>query len=107
MTACFIVADKYDSKQSYKDTNGYFSGVDSINNYSVCIENRNGSSYMKYQQEETLKRAYELLKEFSIKPIQSRINCDSFDKEVMLGLEAEIVLFFIFELYVVKIFTNV
>lgn len=85
----FIVADKYDLKQSYKDTNGYFSGVASINNYPVYIENHNKNSNVKYQQEETLKRAYELLKEFRIKPMHSRIDCGSFDKEVILVVEAK------------------
>ena len=60
----FIPAEKYDSKRSYKYADGYFPGIASINNYPVYIENRNGNSNVKYQQAETLKRAYGVLAEF-------------------------------------------
>ena len=84
----FIPTDKYDSKRSYKHADGYFPGIASIGNFPVYIENRNGNSNVKYKQEETLKRAYGILSEFSIKVKYSRMDCGSFDKEVIPVVEA-------------------
>lgn len=84
----FIPTDKYDSKRSYKHANGYFPGIASIGNFPIYIENRNGNSNVKYKQEETLKRAYGILSEFSIKVKYSRMDCGSFDKEVIPVVEA-------------------
>lgn len=84
----FIPTDKYDSKRSYKHADGYFPGIASIGNYPVYIENRNGNSNVKYKQEETLKRAYSVLSEPGIKIKFSRMDCGSFDKEVIPVVEA-------------------
>ncbi len=84
----FIPTDKYDSKRSYKHADGYFPGIASIGNYPVYIENRNGNSNVKYKQEETLKRAYSILSESGIKIKFSRMDCGSFDKEVIPVVEA-------------------
>jgi len=77
----FIPTDKYDSKRSYKHADGYYPGTASIGNYPVYIENRNGNSNVKYQQEQALQRAYDLLGEFGIRPKYSRMDCGSFDRE--------------------------
>jgi len=58
----FIPTDKYDSKRSYKKADGYFPGIATIENNPVYIENRNGNSNVKYKQEQTLERAYAVLK---------------------------------------------
>lgn len=84
----FIPTDKYDPKRSYKHADGYFPGIASIGNFPVYIENRNGNSNVKYLQEETLKRAYSILFEFGIKVKFSRMDCGSFDKEVIPVVEA-------------------
>lgn len=91
----FLPTDKYDSKRSYKKADGYFPGIGSINNFPVYIENRNGNSNVKYKQEETLKRAYNLLNEFDIKVKYSRMDCGSFDKDVIPVVEANSEFFFI------------
>lgn len=84
----FIPTDKYDSKRSYKHADGYFPGIASIGNFPVYIENRNGNSNVKYRQEETLERAYSVLSESGIKIKFSRMDCGSFDKEVVPVVEA-------------------
>ena len=91
----FIPTAKYDSKRSYKKSDGYFPGIATINNHPVYIENRNGNSNVKYKQEETLKRAYSTLKEFGIKPKYSRMDCGSFTKEIIPVVETNSDFFFI------------
>ena len=59
--------EKYDTKRSYKHAVCYFQGIASISNFPVYIENRNGSSNVKNKQDETLKRAFEILTEKGIK----------------------------------------
>jgi len=91
----FIPNDKYDSKRSYKHADGYFPGIASINNMPVYFENRNGNSNVKFKQEDTLTRAYKLLKEFSIPVKRSRMDCGSFSKEIVKVVEAHSELFYI------------
>lgn len=91
----FIPTDKYDSKRSYKHADGYFPGIASIGNLPVYIENRNGNSNVKYKQDETLKRAYEILAEKGIKIKHSRMDCGSFDQKVVPVVEANSKYFYI------------
>jgi len=91
----FIPTDKYDSKRSYKHADGYFPGIASIGNLPVYIENRNGNSNVKYKQDETLKRAYEVLAEKGIKIKHSRMDCGSFDQKVVPVVEANSKYFYI------------
>ncbi len=79
----FIPTEKYDSKKSYKHSDGYFPGIATINNMPVYIENRNGNSNVKYKQEETLERAYSLLTKYDIKVKRSRMDCGSFTEAVI------------------------
>jgi len=83
----FIPTGKHDAKRSYKHADGYFPGIASINNMPVYFENRNGNSNVKFKQEETLKRAYSLLKEFGISIKRSRMDCGSFSKEIVKVVE--------------------
>jgi hypothetical protein len=91
----FIPTDKYDSKRSYKQADGYFPGIASIGNFPVYIENRNGNSNVKYMQDETLKRAYQILGENKIKVKHSRMDCGSFDQSVVPVVEANSTYFYI------------
>jgi hypothetical protein len=91
----FIPNDKYDSKRSYKHADGYFPGIASINNMPVYFENRNGNSNVKFKQEDTLTRAYGLLKEFGVSVKRSRMDCGSFSKEIVSVVEANCELFYI------------
>ncbi len=84
----FIPTEKYDSKRSYKKADGYFPGIASIGNHPVYIENRNGNSNVKYKQNETLSRVYNLLSWHGIKVKHSRMDCGSFDRTVIPVVEA-------------------
>lgn len=91
----FIATEKYDSKTSYKKSKGYFPGIASINNHPVYIENRNGNSQVKYKQEETLARAYTIVNQAGITITHSRMDCGSFDREVIPVVEANSKFFYI------------
>ena len=91
----FIPTDKYDSKRSYKQADGYFPGIASIGNFPVYIENRNGNSNVKYMQDKTLTRAYQILGENKIKVKHSRMDCGSFDQSVVPVVEANSKYFYI------------
>jgi Transposase DDE domain group 1 len=91
----FIPTDKYDSKRSYKQADGYFPGIASIGNFPVYIENRNGNSNVKYMQDQTLTRAYQILGENKIKVKHSRMDCGSFDQSVVPVVEANSKYFYI------------
>jgi hypothetical protein len=91
----FLPADKHDAKRSYKHADGYFPGIASIDNMPVYIENRNGNSNVKYKQDQTLQRAYGLLKGFGIKVKRSRMDCGSFSKEIVKTVEANSQYFYI------------
>jgi len=91
----FIPTDKYDSKRSYKQADGYFPGIASIGNFPVYIENRNGNSNVKYMQDKTLTRAYQILGENKIKVKHSRMDCGSFDQSVVPVVEANSTYFYI------------
>jgi hypothetical protein len=82
-----IPTEKYDSKLSYKMKKGYFPGIASIDDMPVYIENRNGNSNVKYLQEDTLERAYGLLKEEGIKINRSRMDCGSYTKDIVSVVE--------------------
>lgn len=91
----FIPTGKYDSKRSYKKADGYFPGIASIDNLPVYIENRNGNSNVKYQQAQTLMRAYTTLSEQNIKVKHSRMDCGSFTHEVVKVVESNSDYFYI------------
>ena len=68
-----IATEKYDARSTYKKSEGYQPGVASIGKNIVYIEDRNGNSPAKYQQEETLTRAFSLLDQqgICIKPFRA------------------------------------
>ena len=59
------------------------------------LENRNGNSNVKFKQEETLQRVYDLLACKEIKIKRSRMDCGSFTKEVIKVVEENSELFYI------------
>jgi len=91
----FIPTGKYDAKRSYKKADGYFPGIASIDNNLVGFENRNGNSGVKFLQDETLERIFNLLAEQQIRPKHSRMDCGSFDKKVIAVLEENSEFFFV------------
>ena len=74
---------KLDAKRTYKNTTGYFPGVATINDKIVYIENRDGNANVKIAQDETLKRAYELLQKNGIKINRSRMDAGSYAKDIV------------------------
>ncbi len=84
----FIPNGKYDSVRGYKQADGYFPGIASIDNHPVYIEGRNGNSNVKFRQADTLERTYALLHGNGIKVAHSRMDCGSFTKEVLATVEA-------------------
>lgn len=91
----FIPCEKYDSKKSYKMKYGYFPGIATIGKNIVYLENRNGNSNVKFKQEETLERIYNLLLSQGVKIKRSRMDCGSFTKEVIKVVEENSELFYI------------
>jgi len=54
-----IATEKYEAKKAYKKCEGYQPGVACIGDNIVYIEGRNGNSQAKFQQAETLGRAFD------------------------------------------------
>jgi hypothetical protein len=91
----FIPAGKHDAKRSYKQADGYFPGIASIDNMPVFIEGRNGNSQVKYRQAQTLEKAYANLAGAGIEIDKSRMDCGSFSKEIIRVVEGNCKHFYI------------
>jgi hypothetical protein len=78
-----IVHEKYDAKTTYKQNTGYFSGVGSIGNNIVYIENRDGNANVKIAQEETLERSFKLLNNNNIYINRSRMDAGSYSEKII------------------------
>lgn len=90
-----IATEKYDAKNTYKHTKGYFPGVASIGDKIVYIENRDGNANVKLEQAATLTRAYNLLKENDIQVHRSRMDAGSYSKDIIEVVAANSELFYI------------
>lgn len=90
-----IATEKYDSKRTYKKIDGYQPGIGSIGKLVVFIEGRNGNSQAKYQQLETLGRAFETLEENKVNFARFRADSASYQKEVVELVEARTSCFYI------------
>ena len=90
-----IATEKYDTKRTYKQCNGYFPGIATIENKIVYIEILNGNANVKFEQKSTLSRAYGLLNENGIKINRSRMDAGSYSKEIIKVVAANSKLFYI------------
>lgn len=90
-----IATEKYDTKNTYKHTKGYFPGVASIGNNIVYVENRDGNANVKFEQAATLTRAYSLLEENGIEINRSRMDAGSYSKDIIKVVAAHSKLFYI------------
>lgn len=90
-----LPTEKQDARMSYKQKKGYFPGVCVINGMPVYIENRSGNTNVKYGQDETLTRAYQLLKEEGIKIKRSRMDCGSYSENIINVVESNCKYFYI------------
>jgi len=71
----YIHCEKYDPKNGYKMKKDCFPSVDSTRNYTIYFENRNGNSNVKFHQDETLLKVFELFKTNNIKVDWVRVDC--------------------------------
>jgi hypothetical protein len=78
-----IATEKYDAKRTYKQCQGYQPGVACIGEHIVYIEGRNGNSQAKYQQKETLSRAFNLLDNEQIAIKRFRADSASYQQNVV------------------------
>jgi len=90
-----IATEKHDTNRTYKHCNGYFPGVATIDNMVVYIENRDGNANVKFEQESTLSRAYNLLSKNGIKINRSRMDAGSYSKEIIKVIAFNSKLFYI------------
>ena len=79
----FIATEKYDATYSYKKANGYFPGIAQLNLHPFYIENRDGNANVKFEQAETLERAFAQLGANGIRVDKARMDCGSYSKEVV------------------------
>ena len=82
-----IATEKYDARRTYKKCEGYQPGVASIGKNIVYIEGGNGNSPAKYQQEETLTRAFSLLDQHGICIKRFRADSASYQQKVISLVE--------------------
>jgi hypothetical protein len=78
-----ISTEKYDAKKSYKKCHGYQPGVACIGENIVYIEGRNGNSQAKFQQAQTLGRAFDLLSDAGISIKRFRADGASYQQKVV------------------------
>lgn len=97
--------NKWDAKNTYKKTKGYFPGIATIGNKVIAIENRDGNANVKFKQEETLERIYTLLSSEGITINRSRMDAGSYSKRLLMWL-INIVSCFIYEPIRAPIYLN-
>ena len=90
-----IEHEKWDAKRTYKNTTGYFSGVASIGNMIVYVENRDGNANVKIAQDETLTRLFGLLERNEIRINRSRMDAGSYSKNIIDTVSKNCNLFYI------------
>lgn len=90
-----IPCEKYDTKYSYKKCFGYFPGVATIDDKIVYIENRDGNANVKFEQAQTLERAYSSLGKEGVRIHRSRMDCGSYAKDIIEVVDKHSDLFYI------------
>lgn len=90
-----IATEKWDAARTYNSCYGYQPGVASIDNMPVYIEGRGGNSQAKYQQEETLGRAFQHLRDHQVTIGRFRGDSASYQQEVVQVVEANCERFYI------------
>ena len=82
-----IATEQYDARRTYKKCEGYQPDVASIGKNIVYIEGRNGNSQAKYQQKETLTKAFSLLDQQGICIKHFRADSASYQQKVISLVE--------------------
>ena len=85
----FILADKFDTKYSYKQDHSYFPGWASTEGIIVGDENRNGNTNVKFHQEDTLRRIMDCVtSELDAVIERFRTDSGSYSKEIIQTVES-------------------
>ena len=87
--------NKWDAKKTYKKNKGYLPGIATIGNRIVGIENRDGNANVKFKQEDTLERFYNLLESEGITANRSRMDAGSYSKKIIDVVDKHSNLFYI------------
>jgi hypothetical protein len=90
-----IPTEKYDARRSYKQCEGYQPGVATIGEHVVYIEGRNGNSQAKFEQADTLRRAFGTCAKEGILLKRFRADSASYQQEVVEVVSKESELFYI------------
>jgi len=90
-----IEHEKYDAKRTYKHNTGYFIGAATIDNKIVYVENRDGNANVKLSQDQTLTRAYNLLKNHGVSVYRSRMDAGSYSEDIIKVVSSNSELFYI------------
>ncbi len=90
-----VATAKYDTKNTYKQTKGYFPGVGSIGDKIIYLENRDDNANVKFDQAATHTRACNLVKDNDICVNRSRIDAESYSKDIIEVIASNSKLFYI------------
>lgn len=103
----FVRTEKADAKYSYKQAFGYFSDVVSIDGVIAYIENRDGHTPVKFHQEDTLTRAFELLHSKDLVINMFRTNCGSYAEDIIQAADDNCRVFYIRTLHSAAMYTHI
>lgn len=82
-----LKTEKYDSKKSYKMTNGYFPGMATIQGVPVYFENRDGNMNVKTDQAALLGRCFTMLQSHGVNIDKARMDAGSYTNEIVKVVE--------------------
>ena len=91
----FIETEKYDAKLTYKKFLGYGPGIAVVNDMIVGIENRDGNTNVRFNQEATLERIFKRLEVSGIHISRARMDCGSCSEKIVEMVEAHCRYFYI------------
>ena len=91
----FIETEKYDAKLTYKKFLGYGPGIAVVNDMIVGIENRDGNTNVRFNQEATLERIFKRLEASGIHISRARMDCGSCSEKIVEMVEAHCRYFYI------------
>ncbi len=91
----FIETEKYDAQMTYKHFRGYGSGIATIGNLIVGIENRDGNTNVRFHQQDTLRRIFSNLSAKGIRIERARMDCGTYAKEIIEKIERNCKYFYI------------
>lgn len=91
----YIETEKFDAKRTYKKFLGYGPGVAVIDNMIVGIENRDGNTNVRFHQQDTLLRIFQMLKNNGISINRFRADCGSCSEEIVRVVQSHCKHFYI------------